>query len=216
MNLEEALEVQVGHLLAILDAEELRELGIREDAALEVGVKAVVRLHVGGDELGDIRLGALGLGRETHEDRELIGDRAHLEERVVRTTSLPGNLLLGSHVSGVLAATLLGVASLALDRLGCLERLVDSCADAGCYIRAESLEGILERREDRIGGADLNRGGISRGRDNGGRGGYGDSYLSLGRSLAGRLGINRGRGSGRSSGGGSGRLSGLLIGGHLV
>jgi len=62
VNLEEALEVQVGDLLAVLRAEELAELGIGDDAALEVGVKARVRLDIGRDELRDIRLGALALG----------------------------------------------------------------------------------------------------------------------------------------------------------
>lgn len=67
VDLQERLEVQVGDLLTILDAEELAELGIGDNAALEVGVKARVRLDVRGDELRDIRLGALGLGRQTHE-----------------------------------------------------------------------------------------------------------------------------------------------------
>jgi len=63
VNLQERLEVQVRDLLAILDAEQLTELGVGDDAALEVGVKARVRLDVRRDELRYIRLGALGLGR---------------------------------------------------------------------------------------------------------------------------------------------------------
>jgi len=67
VNLEEALKVEVRYLLPILDAEELAKLGIREDATLEVGVKAVVRLDVARDELRDIRLALLGLGGKAHE-----------------------------------------------------------------------------------------------------------------------------------------------------
>jgi len=63
VDLQERLEVQVRDFLAVLDAEQLAELGIRNNAALEVGVKALVFLDVRGDELRDIRLGALGLGR---------------------------------------------------------------------------------------------------------------------------------------------------------
>ena len=94
VNLEEALEVQVGNLLTILHTEELGELRIGDNAALEARVKAVVGLDIRRDELRDLRLALLALGRETHERRELIGDRAGLEERVVRTASLPSGTLL--------------------------------------------------------------------------------------------------------------------------
>ena len=85
MDLQERLEVQVRDLLAILDAEELAELGIGDDAALEARVKARVLLDVRRNVLGDIRLALLRLGRETHEARELIGDRAPLYWRWIWT-----------------------------------------------------------------------------------------------------------------------------------
>jgi len=213
VDLEEGLEVEVGDLLPILHTEELGELGIRENAALEVGVKAVVRLDVGGDELGHIRLGALALGRQAHEGGQLIRNRAELEERVVRTARLVDRLLLRGHVGGVLAATLLGVAGLALDRLGRLERLMNCCADASSYIRAERLEGILESGEDCIRGADLNRGSDLSGRDNNSCGGsHGDSDLRLRGTLASGLGLSGGGGCGSSYRGGLG----LLINSHFV
>jgi hypothetical protein len=43
VDLEELLEVEVGDLGLVIDAEELREDGVGEDAALEVGVEARVR-----------------------------------------------------------------------------------------------------------------------------------------------------------------------------
>ena len=57
VDLQERLEVQVRHLILVSDAEKLRECGIREDAALERGVEARVRLHVLADELRHLRLG---------------------------------------------------------------------------------------------------------------------------------------------------------------
>jgi len=95
VDLQERLEVQVRDLLAILDAEELAELGVRDDAALEAGVKARVLLDVRRDELRDIRLALLRLGRQTHKRGELIGDRAELQERVVGAASLPSRALSG-------------------------------------------------------------------------------------------------------------------------
>ena len=61
--LEEALKVQVGHLILVLGAQKLGQLGIRNNATLELGIKAVVLLHVGRHELGHISLRALALGR---------------------------------------------------------------------------------------------------------------------------------------------------------
>ena len=107
MHLQEALEVEVGHLLAILRAQELGELGIRHNAALEAGVKARVLLHIRRHKLGHVRPRALGLGGQTHEGGQLIGDGAELQEGVVCTASLPRGLLLGRHIRGInLAATL--------------------------------------------------------------------------------------------------------------
>jgi len=210
VNLEEALEVEVGDLLAVLHAEELGELGIRDDAALEVGVKAVVGLDVVGDELGDVSLRALGLGGKAHERGELIRDGAELEEGVVCATGLPRLLLLGGHLRGILAAALLGVAGLTLEGLGRLDSLVHSGAHAGSDLRAEGLEGILESGEDRIGGASLGRGSLNN-RSNG-RGRGGNRHLGLGGGLAT---LGRGGGGGRGSGSGGRRSLGLLIGRHV-
>lgn len=125
MDLQERLEVQVRDLLAILDAEELAELGVRDDAALEAGVKARMLLDVRRNVLGDIRLALLRLGGETHEARQLIGDRAQLEEGVVGAAGLPLGALLGRHVRRVLLDTALGVAGIALERLDSLRGLSD-------------------------------------------------------------------------------------------
>ena len=117
MHLQEALEVEVGDLLAILGAEQSRQRLVGDDPALELGVKATVGLHVLGHKLGDIRLALLRLGRQTHELRQLIRDGAELEEGVVRATSLPSGALLGRHRGGILANTALGIASLTLQGL---------------------------------------------------------------------------------------------------
>jgi hypothetical protein len=211
VNLEEALEVQIGNLLTILHAEELGELSIRDDAALEVRIKAVVGLDVGGHELGHISLRALGLSRETHERGKLISDWAELEECIVGATSLPRLLLLGGHGSGIRAAALLRITSLTLECLGSLNSLVDSCADTRADIRAESLESLLESREDSIGRTGLSGSNFSgsgcRGRS---RNRY--SYLSLGSSLAGLCGGRSDRCSLNNRG--SGGL-GLLISRHV-
>jgi len=67
VHLQEALEVQVGHLVLVRHTEELGELRVGEDAALEGRIKAVVALHVPRDKLRHIRLALEALGRETHE-----------------------------------------------------------------------------------------------------------------------------------------------------
>ena len=203
MDLQEALEVQVGDLLTILRAEELGELGVRDDAALHVRVEAVVALHVGGNELRHIRLAALRLGGETHEARQLIGDGAELEEGVVRTASLVGRTLLGGHRGGVLANTALGLASLTLQRLGCIGRLTEDLTNTGRDLRAQGTEAVLHRRQENIASASLN---VGRGRDrsrNGRRGGGSDNRDS------------RDGGGGRGSLlGGGGLGGGLLVGGR--
>jgi len=143
VDLQERLEVQVRDLLTVLDAEQLAELGVGDDAALEVGVKALVLLDVRRDELRDIRLGALGLGRQAHERSQLIRDRAELQERVVRAAGLPLGLLLGRHIRGVLAHAALGVANIALQGLEGLTSLRNQRADTRRPLRAERLEVLL-------------------------------------------------------------------------
>ena len=67
VDLQEALEVQIRDIIAILDTEELAKLGVRDNAALERRIKAAVRLHIPSNKLRNIRLAALGLGGKTHE-----------------------------------------------------------------------------------------------------------------------------------------------------
>jgi hypothetical protein len=177
VNLEEGLEVEVGNFLAILYTEELGELSIRDNATLEVRIKAVVCLDVVGDELGHIRLGALALGRKTHECGELIRDRAELEERVVRTTSLISLALFRSHFRRILSATLLGITSLTLECLGSLLGFMHSCANTSNELSVEGAERFLETSEDCIGRAYFS--GYCR-CSSGGRGSGRNSYFCLG------------------------------------
>ena len=88
VNLQELLEVQVGHLGLVIHTQQLGQCGVGEDAALEGRVVAAVALHVVGDELGHLSLRALGAGSDTHKGRQLGSQRALHQEGVVRTTSL--------------------------------------------------------------------------------------------------------------------------------
>jgi hypothetical protein len=195
VDLQERLEVQVGHLLAILDTQELAQLGVRNDAALEVRVKAVVLLDILRNELRHIRLRALRLGRKTHERRELIRNRAKLQEGVIRTARLPSRTLLRRERSGVNTAAALRVTRLALEGLRGVRGLMDKITDTRGDLRRKSTELRLERRKDSIsrlgngGGGGLGGGNSNRSSRNGGRrGDNGDSDLGLGRALGGGLG----------------------------
>jgi len=171
VNLEVALKVKIGYLLSILDTEDLAKLLIGDNAALEVRVKAIVGLHVGRDELRDSGLRRLRLGRKTHEYRKLVADGAKLEEGIVRTASLPNLALLGSHVLGVLAAALLGVASLALDRLCNLKRLTSRITNTGSKISGKRLKVVLKSREKGVGRTNLGSGRIGGNSRHGGNSG---------------------------------------------
>ena len=222
MNLQERLEVQVRHLILVAHAEELGERGVGEDAALERRVEARVRLDVLADELRHLRLRARLARLETHEVAELIRQRALDQEGVVRAALLVGGALLLGHRRRVNTLLLLGVAGLALGRLGRLLNGADGITDLRAELRAERLELLGERRElglrRRRRGRRL-RGGSGDNRHRhlrlSGRGGLrglrrlGD--LRLGGGLRGL-----GGGGGRNRGGGSG-LRGILLGGrHLV
>ena len=210
VDLEEGLEVELRDLILVRNAEELRELGVRDDAALELGVLAVVGLDVVRDELRDLRLRALGARRDADERRELIGDATLAEERVVRALRVILRALLRGERRGVDTALLLRVAGLTLEGLDRRRRLRDGRARARRNLRLDRAERLLERREDRLRRADL-RG--RRGRRGGRRRNRRDRHLSLGLG-GGRLlggGSRRGRGSRRGSGS---RGSNLL--GHLV
>ena len=218
MNLEERLQVQVRHLLLVRHAEQLRERGVRQDAALERRVKARVRLHVLADELRNLRLRALLARLEAHERAELIRQRALDEEGVVRTASLPSLALLRAHRRRVTALLLLGIAGLALGRLRGLLDGAHGIAHAGGQLRAERLEllgecselGLRRRRR----GSRLNSRRNRRhrhARDGGG----GLGGLGRLRGLGGLGGGRRGDGGGGL--GGLRNLRGIgLLGGHLV
>ena len=155
MDLEEGLEVELRDLILVRDAEELRELGVRDDAALELGVLAVVGLDVVRDELRDLRLRTLGARRDADERRELIGDATLAEERVVRALRVLLRALLGGERRGVDTALLLRVAGLTLEGLDRRRRLRDGRARARRNLRLDRAERLLERREDRLRRADL-------------------------------------------------------------
>jgi len=209
VDLQERLEVQVSDLLTILRAEELGELGVRDDTALEVGVKAAVLADIGRNELGHIRLGALRLRGQTHEGGQLIGDGAELQERVVRATGIIRRTLLRTHRRGVLAHTALGVTRLTLQCLRSIRRLAEHLANTGGHLSANGAQAVLDRGEQGISAAGL---GGQRGRGSDRDGGSGNRRGGGGSDRD----IDNGLGGGsllRSSLRGSGGLGGS---GHLV
>jgi len=131
VNLQEALEIQVGNLVLVSHTQKLGQLGVGQNAALERGVKAVVGLHVSGDKLGHISLALLALGGETHERTQLIAEGAQLEKCILRALQLPSSTLLRVEGCGVYLTTTLGLTGLALHGLGDLSKLVGGCAEAG-------------------------------------------------------------------------------------
>ena len=216
MDLQELLQIQVGHFGLIIHAQQLGQCGVGEDATLEGGVKAAVALHVVGDELGHLGLRALGASRDAHECCELRRQGALDQEGIVRTTGLPSLLLLGGHVRRVDLALLLAVALLLLGDLGSLLDRLHSLAHLGGELGGKSLELLGEGRKECLRGLDCH-GGRHSGRS---CGGGGDDDLRLGDSRLGSLrrlglGLLGGRCCHRGSGGCS-RGGGLGCLGHLV
>jgi len=210
MHLQERLEVQVGDRVRVLDLQQAGQNAVGDDAALVGGVKARVLLDVGGHELRDLRLRALGARRELHEAAQLRREATGLQEGVLGAAQLPRRLLLGRHVGDVLLDTALLASLLDLlgRGLGGQERVGDDLlqlvGDTGAH-----LTQAIHDASDRSGGSGLRRrrdrylGGSDR-RDN-------DLRLG-GRRLAGSLDLGlsgRGRGSSRSDGRGGRRRSGL-------
>jgi len=150
VDLQERLQVQVRHLILVRNAQELREGSVRQDAALERRVKARVRLDIGGDELGHLRLRALGTRRETHENAQLVRQGALHKERVVRTARLPRLALLGRHVRRVLLLLLLGIARLTLGRLDRIVHVLHGIAHLGGELRAQRLELLAQGGKERL------------------------------------------------------------------
>ena len=218
MNLQVLLEVQVSHLSLVVHLQELGQHGVGDDAALEVGVKAVVALHVLGNKLGHLSLRALLTALQTHKGAELIGERALDQEGVVCTAGLPGSLLLRGHVGRVDLALLLGVTLLLLGDLCSLLGCTHSLTNLGRKISRQSLQGLSELGQQSIRALGCS-GGLDDGRYNRGRHG-GDNNLRLGGGLLGGSSLLRGGGGrssgGRGGGGGLGLLGGLLVSGHLV
>ena len=225
MDLQEGLEVQVRHLVLVRHAEELGERGVRQDAALERRVKARVRLDIRRDELGHLRLRALGTRRETHEHTQLVRQRALHQEGIVRTARLPRLALLGRHVRRVLLLLLLGVTRLTLRRLDRIMHVLDRITDLRGELGTQRLQLLAEGRQERLTALH----GLN---NRGGRLNRRDDDLNLGRDLRLRLGLllhrhrsrrdNRGGRGGSNLGrrggglGGSGRGSIGLLGRHLV
>jgi len=175
VNLQEALQVQVRHLLLVRRAQKLREGGVGQDTALELLVETAVALHVVGDELRHLRLRALGSSGNTHERSELIADRALTEEGVVRATGLPDRAGLGGERRRVNLHLALGLTGLALHRLRRRSNIGEESARGRRQGRLEGLHLALEASEDR-----LNRASLGHGLDNSGRGNRGDNDLGLG------------------------------------
>jgi len=219
VDLEVRLEVQVRDRVLVRDFQQAGEHAIGDDAALVRRVKARVSLDVVGDELRDLRLRALGASRQLHEGAQLRGERAGLQEGVLRAAELPRGLLLRRHVSNILlhAALLARLLDLLGNRLRRDQRVGDDSLELIGQARADLAQALNHRRDGRGlagSGRHLRRGGRGRGSGNG------DLDLRLGRRLAGgrRLLLNGGgRGShgGRGSGGSSGLLRSGLLGGNL-
>ena len=221
VDLQEGLEVQVGHLILVRHAQELGERGVRQDATLERRVEAAVLLDVARDELRHLRLRALLTRLEPHERRQLIRQRALDQEGVVRAASLPRLALLRGHVRRVLLLLLLGLTSLALGRLDGVRDTLRRLTNTRRQLRGQRLELLRQAGEDHIrtlrhlnsrrGGRGLNRR-------------HGDDRLRGSSRLLDldRLGLHDlGRGGGRRGGdgrGGSGDngLDIRLLSGHLV
>ena len=201
MDLQELLQIQVGHFGLIIHAQQLGQCGVGEDATLEGGVKAAVALHVVGDELGHLGLRALGASRDAHECCELRRQGALDQEGIVRTTGLPSLLLLGGHVRRVDLALLLAVALLLLGDLGCLLDRLHRLTHLGGELSGQSLQLLRQGREESLGrhGCGSRYGGHGR------CGGHNHLHLGLGGLC--HLGLhllNRGGHGGRCSSSGSG------------
>ena len=218
MNLQEGLEVQVGHLILVRHAQELGERGVRQDATLERRVEAAVLLDVARDELRHLRLRALLTRLEPHERAELIRQRALDQEGVVRAASLPRLALLRGHVRRVLLLLLLDLASLALRRLDRVRHALRRLADTRRQLRAERLELLRQAGEDhiralrRLGNGDRRldrRHGHDRLRGSG-------RLLSLDSLSLHDLGGGSRRGGGNGGGGSGDGLDIGLLSGHLV
>jgi len=198
---EVALEVEVGELLALRDAEKLLERGIRLDVVL---VLQVVLLDVVVHRLRDLRAGHQGALRLREERAQLLRDlRGALEDR---RGTLDLNTVLVDLDAALALARILDLAVHALlQALDLAEERGNRLAHRGEVAR-DRLDVLLERRDRRNGGRRLSGRRRDRRHNDGrcnhlGLGGLGlhDLLLSGRRRHQGRQrrGGNRRRGRGR-------------------
>jgi len=206
---EVALEVEVGQLLALRDAEELLERGIRLDVVL---VLQVVLLDVVVHRLRDLRAGHQGALRLREEVAELLRDlRGALEDG---RGTLDLNAVLVNLDAALALARILDLAVHALlQALDLAEERGNRLAHRGEVAR-DRLDVLLERRDRRRGGRRLSgrrrdRRNDNRRRDNGnlGLGGLGLHDLLL---------SGRRRHQGRQRRGGNRRRGRLLLRNNLL
>jgi len=207
VDLQEALEVEDGHLLRLRYDKELAERGVRQDVLLVV---ETVLLDVVHDATGDIRaahLRALGLAKEDAERiRNLLGlgeDRGLLGKGVARliqegrTRTLAATSLL--NLAGKALLQLLHVGKDRAERVAELIDLGDLSVELSNKVELGlRLSGSRRGGDDSSSGGRRYRGGGRSGRrlatacrSGGGRGNYGCGLLLLGGSLRG-LGYSRG------------------------
>ena len=140
MLVEVALEVEVGELLALRDAEELLERGIRLDVVL---VLEVLLLDVVVDRLGDLRAAherALALAEEV---AELLRNLSGALEDGGGTLDL-NTVLIGLDATLALASILNLAVHALLKTLNLAEESGDRLADSGEVAR-DGLDVLLER-----------------------------------------------------------------------
>ena len=200
------LKVEVSQLLALLQLQKLKKLGVRVDLATVVLVLKLLGANVGIDLASDLSAGKNASLRLAEEGSELVGDQSGLHESrrsavSVGLATLVG-LIRGTKLAGVLALKLVdlradrskkGLSALKLGKDAAVKSSGNRAVDLG-------------NRGGGIGA--LNGGGRSRNR--GGLGSLGSG--SLGSSRLGRLGggsSNGGCGGGRSGNRGGRRRSRL-------
>ncbi len=205
MSIEVALEVEVGEVVSIREAEELLEGGIRLDVVL---VLEGVLLDVLVDLTSHIRAGDEGTLGLTEEGAELISDLGgNLEDG---RTTLGALFALSLHAAAALASILDFTVDTLLELLDLSDHGGNSLTESG-EATENSLHVLIKSggRSLRGGSGIRNRGGCNRGSGDRSRGGSGGGDL-----LGSLLGLSGGRGSDNGSnrgrrGGGRG-IVGLL------
>jgi len=186
--LHETLEVEVCELIIVLDLEESRELGIRDDLATILLILKLVSTDVSVDLLAHLSAGHLGARGLSEKRRELITDAGGLDEAggltVTRTLALLGGRLLGS--LELTSDRLLEGLEITLERGKDAESLLDLSTK---LVKLEGNRGVNGLNDLVDGGNGLDNRSGSSGDLNGGLG-------LLGSLLHNGLGNNGGRGSG--------------------